>query len=371
MNIIIAGGGTGGHLYPGIAVAEEFLNRGKNQKIGLEKNNIVFVGTENGIESKIIPREGYLIRFIRAEGIVGKSFIKKIKAFLMFLLSIFDSLSVIKAFRPDIVIGVGGYASVGMILAAHFKGIPTMILEQNSVPGTANRFLSRFVDAIAVTYQESTSYFPRHKTYLTGNPIRKELLIRDEERSYSLFQVDRDKFTIFVFGGSTGARSINYAMVEALNHLTDLKKNIQFIHQTGENDYEYVKDEYRKAGFSGIVVPYIYEMAEAYTISDIIICRAGATTLSEITVAGKASILIPYPYAAANHQEYNARKLEDMAAAKVILDKDLNGALLAATIKELYNDQSLREKMQLAASSFGKVDAAERIVDIALSLVRR
>ncbi|MDI6800463.1 MAG: undecaprenyldiphospho-muramoylpentapeptide beta-N-acetylglucosaminyltransferase [Thermodesulfovibrionales bacterium] len=381
MKIIIAGGGTGGHLYPGIALAEEFICRSQETGVRdpkstdkIQKKDIIFVGTGHGIEAKVIPREGYPIRFLKAEGLVGKSLLKKIKAVFIFFLSVFGSFRILRAVKPDIVIGVGGYASVGMVLSAHLRGMPTMILEQNSVPGAANRFLGRFADAIAVTYQESIAFFPRDKTYLTGNPVRKKILdkntSRDNELIYSLFPLEKGKFTIFVFGGSSGARSINYSVMEALNYLLDLRQNIQFLHQTGEVDYEKVKESYRKLGFNGIVAPFIYQMAEAYVCSDLIICRAGATTLSEITAMGKPVILIPYPYAAANHQEMNARKLEDMGAAKVILDRDLNGGRLANAIRELYTNEDMRKDMQKAAVAFGRADASEKIVDMALSIIK-
>lgn len=371
MKIIIAGGGTGGHLYPGIAVAEEFLNRSHEPKGRIQKTDIVFVGTEHGIESRVIPREGYPIRFLKAEGLVGKSLFKKIRALIAFLFSLSDAYSILRLVRPDVVIGVGGYASVGMVLTAHFKGIPTIILEQNSVPGFANKFLGKFVDAIALTYQESISFFPKEKSYLTGNPIRKQILKRDENKAYRLFPLEKGKFTVFVFGGSSGAKSINSAMVEALNYLLDLRQNIQFLHQTGERDYETVKDTYRRLGFNGIVVPFIYQMAEAYCISDMVICRAGATTLSEITAIGKPAILIPFPHAASNHQESNARKLEDMGAARMILDRELTGEVLADAIRDLYIDEKARKEMQKSALAFGRTDAAEKIVDLAMSLIKK
>jgi UDP-N-acetylglucosamine--N-acetylmuramyl-(pentapeptide) pyrophosphoryl-undecaprenol N-acetylglucosamine transferase len=370
MKVIIAGGGTGGHLYPGIAVAEEFMDRTKNTGDRILRNDIVFVGTAYGIEARVIPREGYPIRFLKAEGLVGKSLFKKIKAIIIFLLSIFGAYRIVRSVRPDIVIGAGGYASAGMVITSHFKSIPTLILEQNSVPGFANKFLGRFADAIAVTYQESISFFPHEKTYLTGNPVRKQILIKDEKKAYALFPLEKGKFTIFVFGGSSGARSINYSMTESLNYLLDLRQNIQFLHQTGERDCETVKEAYRRLGFNGIVVPFIYQMAEAYTLADIVICRSGATTLSEITAVGKPAILIPYPYAASNHQEYNARKLEDMGAAKMMLDRELNGEALAGAIREFYSNEKLRKETQRAAAAFGRVDAAERIVDIAMSLIK-
>ncbi len=364
MKVIIAGGGTGGHLFPGIAVAEELKGKGIS-------NDIVFVGTERGIEAKVIPREGYPIKFLRAEGVLGKSFLKKIKSLFVFLLSFFDSYRILGSARPDIVIGVGGYASAGILLTAHFKGIPTIILEQNSVPGFANRLLGKFVDAVAVTYQDSIAFFPKDKTYLTGNPIRNNILKKDERKSYSLFPLDKGKFTIFIFGGSSGARSINHSMIGALNYLLDLRQNIQFLHQTGERDYEKVTGAYRGLGFQGIVVPFIYQMAEAYALADLVICRAGATTLAEITATGKPAILIPYPHAASNHQDHNARKLEDMGAARMILDRELSGEALAGAIRELYKDERARRDMQRVAAVFGKNDATERVVELVMSLTKK
>ncbi|NTU41712.1 MAG: undecaprenyldiphospho-muramoylpentapeptide beta-N-acetylglucosaminyltransferase [Nitrospirales bacterium] len=363
---IIAGGGTGGHLYPGIAVAEELQHR-----YGVQRDDIVFVGTERGLEARVIPREGYPIKFLKAEGVVGKSALKKARAIFRFLFSLFSSRSIIRSVRPDIIIGVGGYASVGMVLAGSLMRIPTMILEQNSVPGLSNRLLGRFVKVIAATYQESMASFPQEKTFLTGNPIRRNILFSDTEKARRLFPLQKGSLTVFIFGGSSGARSINTAIVESLHYLLDLRQNIQFLHQTGERDFEAVKDAYRKLGFNGIVVPFIYQMAEAYSIADIIVCRAGATTLSEITALGKPAILIPYPYAASDHQEHNARKLQDMGAARLIPERGLTGESLAGTIRELYENPALRKEMRKAASAFGKVDAAERIADIAWSLIKR
>lgn len=363
MKVVIAGGGTGGHLFPGIAVAEEFRATGG-------ADSVVFVGTDHGIEARIVPREGYAFHHVRAEGIVGKSFVRKARAILLFLLSLSDARRILKSLEPDIVIGVGGYASVGTVLAAHALGIPCMIIEQNAVPGLANRFLGRWADAVAVTYQESISFFPDEKTFLTGNPVRRGLLRRDSEAAYALFPLDREKFTVLIIGGSSGAQRINECMAEALQYLVDLRQNIQFLHQTGERDHKVVTESYRRLSFQGIVVPFIYQMAEAYTLADLVVSRSGATALAEITAVGKASILVPYPFAAAHHQEFNARKLQDMGAARLILQKDLDGKVLAREIRGIYQDRGLREEMQRAARACGRVDAAERIVKIAVSLAK-
>jgi UDP-N-acetylglucosamine--N-acetylmuramyl-(pentapeptide) pyrophosphoryl-undecaprenol N-acetylglucosamine transferase len=360
---MIAGGGTGGHLFPGLAIAEEFKKRDSTTEI-------VFVGTEHGIEARVLPREGYPLKFVRAEGIVEKSFFKKVRAIGKGFLSLLDSYRILKTVMPDMVIGVGGYASGAVVLVAHMKSVPTMIHEQNSVPGTANRILGGFVDQICVTCQESLSVFPLGKTILTGNPIRSKILRGEREASLRLFSLDKEMFTVFVFGGSSGAQSINRSMVSALNVLGDLRANIQFLHQTGEKDYESVRDAYRKAGFKGTVAPFIYQMAEAYAAADMVISRAGATTLAEITALGKPSLLVPYPYSAGRHQEFNAIKLREMGAAFVVFDKEMNGEVLARYIREMFENDSTRKDMQRASRGLGRPDAGSRIVDIALSLMR-
>lgn len=363
MKVVIAGGGTGGHLFPGLALAEELKRRRGDTEI-------FFVGTEHGIEARIIPREGYPIRFVRAAGFVGVSPARKLEAALMSLLSLNDARKILNAVRPDVVVGVGGYASGAIVLVAHFKSIPTIIHEQNSVPGLANKILGRFVDRVCVTYHESLSYFPLGKTFLTGNPIRMKILKGESGSAYKLFSLDEKLFTVFVFGGSSGARSINTAMVEALNHLSDLRDKIQFLHQTGDRDYENIREAYRKANAKGTVAPFIYQMAEAYAAADLVVSRAGATTLAEITALGKPAILIPYPYAAGRHQEFNAVKLREMGAAHVIMESDLKGEAVAAVIREMYESDQARADMKTASMGLGRPDACGRIADLTISLAR-
>ena len=331
---------------------------------------MIFIGTEHGIEARIIPREGYPIKFLRAEGFVGVSLLRKIRALWKMLFSIVDSYGILKVVSPDIVIGVGGYASVGPVLAASMMSIPAMIVEQNSVPGLANKILGKFVGAIGVTYQESLAFFPRAKTFFTGNPIRMRILTGSRDAAYNIFSLERDKFTIFVFGGSSGARNINRAVVDSFNHMLDLKEKIQFLHQTGDRGYEHVRESYRKWGFKGTVTPFIYQMAEAYAVADLVISRAGATTLAELTAIGKSAILIPYPYAAGRHQELNAGKLLELKASKMILDHELTGEILAKHIRELYENKDLRHEMEKQSRSVGRADAAQRVVDIAISLAK-
>jgi UDP-N-acetylglucosamine--N-acetylmuramyl-(pentapeptide) pyrophosphoryl-undecaprenol N-acetylglucosamine transferase len=363
MKIIIAGGGTGGHLFPGLALAEELKRRDS-------KTDVIFVGTERGIEARIIPREGFPIRFLRSEGIVGKSPLQKVRAAARTVLSVIDACGILRAVRPDMVIGVGGYASGAIVLIAAMKSVPTMIHEQNSVPGLTNKMLGKVVQRVCVTYHESLSFFPLGKTFLTGNPIRLKIMKGDREAACRLFSLDKDLFTIFVFGGSSGARSINRVMVDALNHLTDLKEKVQFLHQTGDRDFENIREAYRKTGVRGTVAPFIYQMAEAYAAADVVVSRAGATTLAELTALGKPAILVPYPFAAGRHQEFNAVKLREMGAALVMLEGEMTGEGLARNIRELYENKAARLEMAAASRGLGRPDACSRIADIAVSLMK-
>lgn len=363
MRIVIAGGGTGGHVFPGIAVAKELKNTVK----GVE---IIFIGTPNGIESRIVPKEGFDIEFIRSEGIVGKGFYRMMSSISKIPLSVKDSLTLLKDIRPHVVLGVGGYCSGPVLLSAALKGIPTIIHEQNSVPGLTNKLLGKFVNVVAVTYIESMGFFPKDKTFLAGNPVREEILRGNRDRGYREFSLDRECFTIFVFGGSQGASRINRAVSEALVYLEDFKDKIQFLHQTGEKDFDSVREFYHSRGFKGTIIPFTYNMADAYAVADLVVSRAGATTLAELTACGKAAILIPYPFAAANHQEINARKLWDLGAAQMILDKELNGKTLSDMVRYLFEEPDAISEMERISKSLGRPDATGKIIELIMSLVK-
>ena len=364
MNIVIAGGGTGGHVFPALAIAGEM-------KKSIHNINITFVGTARGIEAKIIPGKGYDIRFIGSEGLVGKNIFKTLHSISRIPGSLMDSRRILKDLKPDIVCGVGGYCSGPLVLCAKMMGIPTIIHEQNSIPGLANKMLGKFVDTIAVTYQESMKFFPRGKTYLTGNPVREEILKGNRERGYKNFSLDSNRFTIFVFGGSSGASNINNAISESLVYLEPLRENIQFLHQTGERDLDAVKEAYRLKGYRGSVMSFAHEMSDAYAVADLIVSRAGATTLAELTACGKAAILVPYPYAAGNHQEMNARKLWDMGAAQMILDNDLNGKTLSDLIKYLIHDPEALGAIERICKSLGSPGAARKIIELVMGLSKK
>ncbi len=363
MKIVIAGGGTGGHVYPGIAVAKEL----KRISGDLE---VVFIGTAEGIEARIVPREGFHIEFIRSEGIVGRSIYRTMKSALKIPLSLKDSFVILRNLNPDVVFGVGGYCSGPVLMSAFAMRIPTIIHEQNTVPGLANKLLGKFVTVVAATYFESLEFFPKDKVYLTGNPIRDEILKGDRDKGYRTFGLDRERFTIFIFGGSSGASNINRAMSEALVYLEDYKDRIQFLHQTGERDFDSVREFYHARGFRGAIIPFTYDMADAYAAADLVISRAGATTLTELTACGKASILIPYPFAAGNHQEANARKLWDLSAAQMILDAELSGKRLADTIRYLLEDPDAIGEMERTSRSIGKPDATKKVLELIMRLIK-
>jgi len=364
MNIVIAGGGTGGHVFPAIAIAKRLAMK-------IANINITFVGTVKGIESKIVPREGYDIRFIKSEGLVGKGLLNTVRSAFKIPLSLKDSRRILKELKPELVLGVGGYSSGPVVLSASLMGIPTIIHEQNTLPGLTNKLLGKFVDTVAVTYHESIKFFPEEKTYLTGNPVRMEILQGDRERGYKKFSLDRDLFTIFVFGGSLGAAHINKAMSEALAYLEPFKHKIQFLHQTGDRDLDAVKEAYRVREFKGTIIPFAYEMADAYAAADLIVSRAGATTLAELTACGKAAILVPYPFSAGNHQEINARKLWDVGAAQMILDKDLSGKTLAELIVYLLQEPDAISQMERTSKALGNPEATEKIIQLIMGLLKK
>ncbi len=328
------------------------------------------MGTENGLEARVIPELGYPIRFVRASGMLGKNPLEKAVSIIKLLGATWSSMRLFRATRPDIVIGVGGYVSAAPVIAAKMLGIPTLIMEQNLVPGLANRMLANAADLVTVTYYDSMSSLPRHKTHLTGNPVRSSILTGRRERALEIFSLDPERITVLVIGGSAGALRINEAVINALTMMLDIRERIQFLHQCGEQSFERVRKAYLDMGFRAMAAPFIREMAEAYAVADIVISRAGATSLAEITALGRPAIIVPYPYAA-GHQSYNAQRLSEAGACVHIPDNELEGGVLAAEIKKLYSSEELRGDMRRAARGLGRVDAAQKVVDLAVSLVKK
>ena len=351
MKIMIAGGGTGGHLFPALAVAEAFKDREP-------ANGILFVGSRRGLEARIVEREGYALRTIRAASLKGKSFLGKLGSLMAMPQSLLQAGNLLRSFKPDIVLGVGGYASGPVVLTAWAMGYPTAIHEQNVFPGLSNRILGRFVDRIYISFADSARHFPGGKTLLTGNPVRKKIRPR---RSGTGFK-PQDKFTLFIFGGSQGAHPLNQAMQEALTDLREWKERMRFIHQTGEKDYGQVQEAYRREGFEAEVHPFLQDMDRAYGEADLVLCRAGATTLFELMATGLPAILVPYPYAANQHQTLNAQSMVKAGAAVLVADGDLNGAHLTRVLKEWMQDLPRLRKMGERAASLATPGAAKEIV---------
>jgi UDP-N-acetylglucosamine--N-acetylmuramyl-(pentapeptide) pyrophosphoryl-undecaprenol N-acetylglucosamine transferase len=357
--VVIAGGGTGGHLYPGIAVAREWLARFPDAAIS-------FAGTAKGIEARVIPREGFALDFIRSGGLKGKSLIDRARGAWLVPIGLGDAWRLISSRRPDLVIGVGGYSSGPVVLVAALRGIPTMLLEQNAVPGLTNRLLARVVRRAAVTFASTARFFGT-KAFVSGNPVRPEFLSLEGRRPEP-----GDAATaahVLVFGGSQGAHAINMAMVEAAPQLAAGGVRLRFVHQTGERDVEMVRGGYAKAGLEADVLPFLYNMGEQLERADLIVCRAGATTLAEITAAGKPAILIPLPTAADDHQRKNAEALAEAGGAEVLLQVEATGSALAGRILALAADPDRRRRMGSAGRTLARPDAARVIVDRALELI--
>lgn len=357
--LVIAGGGTGGHLFPGIAVARELKTR-------FESAEVLFVIGRKRLESEILsPMEPeFKAISIDVEGIKGRGWKKGIPVIIKLPKSILQSASIIRQFSPSFVLGVGGYSAGPFCVAAKFMGIPTAIHEQNSYPGLTNRLLSKFVDRIFISFEESRPYFEKKRPILTGNPVRRELFLSQVNQPEK-----GDEFTVLVVGGSQGAKAINEAFVEALIFLNSSEKKVEVIHQTGKVDHSRVVEEYRVRGLKGDVVPFIKDMGSAYNRADIVVGRAGATTIFELAALGKPSILIPYPHATNNHQEINAGSLVRAGGAEMILQKDLNGEVMARALMKYMNNRPELTKMGEQARKISRTNAAEIIVDQIMEMV--
>ena len=357
--VVIAGGGTGGHLYPGVAVAREIVRR-------LPDAVVTFVGTAHGIEARIVPREGFGLVTIRSAGLKGQTRSRLARGLTLLPLSGLDAWRVVSRLRPDLVIGVGGFASGPVVLVAALRGVPTMVLEQNAMPGLTNRLLARVVRAAAVTYEAALPHF-RGRGFVSGNPVRPEFLAgagRDTEASDDLRRV-------LIVGGSQGAHAINMAMVEAAPWLAAGGERLAITHQTGERDLGHVREGYRRAGLEAQVEPFLFAVDREMTRADVVVCRAGATTLAELAAIGRPAILIPLPTATDDHQRRNAEVLARAGAAECLDERELTGAGLAARLLALLRDPARRAAMANAARRLARPGAAAAIVDRAFALMER
>jgi UDP-N-acetylglucosamine--N-acetylmuramyl-(pentapeptide) pyrophosphoryl-undecaprenol N-acetylglucosamine transferase len=357
LSVLIAGGGTGGHVYPGLAVAQELRRRRPDA-------TVTFVGTARGLEATIVPREGFALDVIRSAGLKGKSLVARSRGVGLLPVSARDAWRVISKRRPAIVIGVGGYSAGPVVLLAAWRGVPTMVLEQNAAPGLTNRWLARWVDAAAVNYDETLSYF-RGKGFVAGNPVRPEFLDRRGDPEPETPPGGRRR--LLVLGGSQGAHAINVAMVAAAPELVRTGV-IELVHQTGPRDVGMVREEYERRGVPARVEAFLDPVVDAMRAADLIVCRAGATTLAELAALGRAAILVPLPTAADDHQRRNAQVVAAAGAAVVVDEAEMSAATIGRLVSTLLTDADRLSAMGAAMRRFARPDAAGRIVDRALAL---
>jgi UDP-N-acetylglucosamine--N-acetylmuramyl-(pentapeptide) pyrophosphoryl-undecaprenol N-acetylglucosamine transferase len=354
MRVVLAGGGTGGHVIPALAIAQQLRKE--------RAADLLFIGTPRGMENRLVPAAGFELRLVQVGALKNVSLATRLKTSLDLPRAIRHSWSMLAEFRPDVVIGVGGYASGPAMAAAILRRIPTIAFEPNVVPGFANRVVARWVSAAAVHFQETCRYF--RNCHVTGVPVRP-----------AFFQIPPKvagaQPTLLVFGGSQGAHAINQAMIDSLPGLRERAAGLHIIHQTGERDYERVSVAYEHAGISGEVHKFIDDMPGTFARADLLVCRSGASTVGEITAAGKTAIFVPFPRAADDHQNVNARALERAGAAVVVEESKLEPAYLVETVSALINDPGRLQRMSLAAKALAHPRAVEEIANMVEQLASR
>jgi UDP-N-acetylglucosamine--N-acetylmuramyl-(pentapeptide) pyrophosphoryl-undecaprenol N-acetylglucosamine transferase len=348
MKLLLAGGGTGGHLFPAIALAEQ-LKREEPQ------SEVLFVGTERGLEARMLPELGWSLKTIEMSGWAGLGLLARLKVLGKLMKSLGQSRTILREFAPDIVVGVGGYASVPVLLAAKTMGIPYLVHEQNAWPGLANRLLGHWAKRVCLSFEEADRAFHSSATVLTGNPVRTAM--------ENCPNIPADKVCLLVFGGSQGARAINRAVLAALPDMKEWRDKLEIIHQSGKLDYEEVVRGYQENGWPKVdVKPFIVDMAQAYAKATLIVCRAGATTLAELTACGRPAVLVPYPHAAAGHQSVNAQSMAVKGAALMMEEADLTPERLAQLLSGLLHDRSSLVTMAGAAKRLARRGAASRLL---------
>ncbi len=361
LTVVIAGGGTGGHLFPGLAVARALLARRPDARVS-------FAGTARGLEARVIPNEGFELDLIRSVGIKGKSPVDRLRGGAILPVSLLDALRVVARRKPHVVIGVGGYSSGPLVLMAAMRGIPTMVLEQNAVPGLTNRWLAPFVRAAAVTYGGTLTYF-RGRGFVAGNPVRPEFL--QSQGAGETREASRPP-RVLILGGSQGAHAINLAMLATAPELVRRCPRLEIVHQTGTRDLEMVRDAYRAAGLEARAESFIDGVAHEMIQADVVVSRAGATTLAELAALGVPAVLVPFPAAADDHQRHNALVLADRGAAVLMeeraLSTDAGRAEFVDAIIGLSTDQVRRDAVSSAMRGFARPDAADVIVNRLLEL---
>ena len=362
LRVVIAGGGTGGHLFPGIAIAQEFETRNSATKI-------IFVSTGNPMEKSVLSKSGYELRCVTAAGIKGRGVWNQMVSILKIPRGILEARRIFKDFSPDLAVGLGSYSAGPVIIGAWLRRIPIVIHEQNILPGITNRILARFADRIYISFENTKSNLDSRKVQWTGNPVRNELFEHSAgQAAHKKENTSGETFTVLIIGGSQGAHTINMAVIEALEAFKN-KAHLHFVHQTGAADERQVNEAYRRNNIRCTVQSFFDNMAELYSRADLLICRAGATTVAEISALGKAVIFIPFPHAADNHQVLNAALLSDQGAAEMISENDLSAEILSQKIAYYADHRQELDEMAAKASQFGNPAAAKNIVDDCYRLV--
>ena len=367
MKVILCGGGTSGHVNPALNIAETLKKHNPDTEI-------MFIGTKRGIESTLVPKFGYEIGFVEVSGFSRKLTLKNIKAAYHAVTSVSEAKKIIKKFKPDLVIGTGGYVSWPTVKAASKLGIPTLIHEQNAFPGVTTKMLSKYVDKVCISFGGSEKFFDesvRDKLVLTGNPVIIDGMSREDARK-RLGLSDGEAY-ILSYGGSMGADKVNELAFELMESYS-IPKKVRHSHAIGRVGFERFSAVAKEKGFNShenlMINEYIYDMPIHQAAADVIICRAGAMTLSELAIRGRASVLIPSPYVTEDHQYKNAKLLADAGAAVVFRENEVDGKILTETVSELLANPNKRRRMEESIKSFGKTDSLEHIVDIALGLVK-
>lgn len=364
LRIVMAGGGTGGHLFPGIAIAQEFMARNS-------QNEIVFVSTGNPLEQRVLDKMNFALERVTVEGIKGRGLWNQTKSICKLPKGIYQAIRILSRFKPDLVVGLGSYSAGPVVLAARLLGVKIVLHEQNILPGITNRVLARFAEMIFVSFDDTKARLAPGRSKFTGNPVRQAIMngsrqLKSEDRA----EAGQKPFTILIIGGSQGAHRINLTVVEALNHLHHID-DLYVYHQTGAADEKMVQDAYARHDVASTVQSFFDDMVPLYQSADLIICRAGATTVSEITAIGKAAIFIPFPYAADDHQTLNAASLTRKGAAETILEKDLTAKMLGEKIEYYaFHPDALGEMARKAGES-GNPNAARDIVDYCYQILER
>ncbi|MCR2820809.1 undecaprenyldiphospho-muramoylpentapeptide beta-N-acetylglucosaminyltransferase [Lederbergia panacisoli] len=363
MKVVVSGGGTGGHIYPALALIKTIKKQNPNVEF-------LYIGTEKGLEAKIIGRENIAFKAINITGFRRALSFENVKTIFRFLKGVRDSKKILKSFKPDVVIGTGGYVCGPVVYAAAKRKIPTVIHEQNSVPGLTNRFLSRYVNKVAICFEEVRPFFPDDKVVMTGNPRAQEVLNSKSSSILQSFGLKENVNTALVVGGSRGARPINEVVIKSLSRLSN--KPYQIIYATGEVHYEEVLKEATLLGTNEnvAIVPFIHNMEEVLASIDVVVGRAGATSLAEITALGIPSILIPSPYVTNNHQVKNATALVNNGAAIMLEESDLSCNRFIEALDSILLDDNKKITMGEAAKKLGIPDSANKLFTLLLELVK-